>query len=84
MDDFYHVVELLPTMNVKHFNPLENAGTMLVIHRCHMFESAKDVGAYMWGRSLGTSLIYKNGKLVVESYQYQEVSKLIEFLEGYV
>jgi hypothetical protein len=45
------------------------------------FTDANDVAIFMWGRSAGKYLIYKNGNLAYLSHLYADVSKLEKYLD---
>lgn len=46
------------------------------------FKTAHDVAMYMWGRSIGKHLIYKNGQLAYLSYLHRSYDELLDYLAG--
>jgi hypothetical protein len=46
----------------------------------YYFDNVDDVTAFMWGRSSGKHLIYKDGTLMNLAHLYSDLSELKEYL----
>lgn len=55
---------------------------LLKIATVYGFFSAKDVAMFMWGKSMGKHIIYKNGKHAYLAHVYPEIFELQHYLEG--
>ena len=50
----------------------------------YSFDTANEVGSFMWGRGIGKHLIYKNGKLAESAHICSEVKELSEYLKNFI
>ena len=49
---------------------------------CWEFKTPQEVGTFMWGRSTGQYIIYKNGELAYLHHLYANISELEIYLSG--
>lgn len=56
--------------------------SIMGIYEIIQCDTSHDVANHMWGRSLGTHLIYKNNKLAYLAHNYPNMSDLETYLES--